>query len=391
MRFDRATQSPDDYLQHYLGYTLKGLMAPIGDNDVGESVRHNGVYFNIKNARESDDPTLPMGVWTHELKTADWGQVKQLALTALAEKSKDLQLGVWLFEANIHIDGFAGVAPSAFLIKALCEEYWPNMHPEMVDSDIEYRTNPLSWLNDKLTPVLQLLPITSAQLDGEEYCWNDWTRAQHYEKLKNQQQLPNHWDGLTPQLFKQRLGATPSEYLTQLYWINTDGLQAMIELQTWLDQCCGSESPNLTDITSILNSINEMLSSELQRRGVPIKSPTELLLMAESEEGDNSNSSHDSDSSDNQGAAPGGSGSGGGNGGFSENGQIRDRTDAFICLRKAAEFLMNDDPHSPVPYLVETACQWGDKSAPDLYKDLFLAKGGQLNIFEIMGLDIDKN
>jgi type VI secretion system protein ImpA len=391
MRFESAIQSPDDYLQHYLGYTLSGLMAPIGENDVGESVRHNGVYFNIKNARASDDASLPMGVWTHDLKTADWHEVKQLALTALAEKSKDLQLGVWLFEANIHLDGFVGVAPSAFLIKALCQEYWPNMHPEMVDSDIEYRTNPLSWINDKLTPVLKLIPITSAQLDGDEYCWNDWISAQHYEKLKSQQQLPKQWDGVTPQIFKQRLAATPSDNLMALYWVNEDGLQAMEELQSWLDQCCGNDSPNLTDITSILSSINEMLSTELQRRGadfsLDVMADSAPLSMAGANENDDSDSTNDNSSGHQGNDAPGGAG-GGGN--FSGNGQIRDRTDAFICLRKAAEFLMNDDPHSPVPYLVQTACDWGDKSAPDLYQELFLTKGGQLNIFELMGLDVDK-
>lgn len=385
MRFENALQSPDDYLQHYLGYTLSSLMTPIGENDVGESVRHNGVYFNIKNARASDDPTLSRGVWTHELKTADWNEVKKLALTALAEKSKDLQLGVWLFEANIHLDGFSGIAPSAFLIKALCQEYWPSMHPEMVDSDIEYRTNSLSWLNSKLTKVLQLIPITSAQLDGQEYCWNDWMSAQHYEKLKTQQQLPNQWDGITPQLFKQRLGATPSDNLTQLYRTNEDGLQAMAELQTWLDECCGEDSPNLTDITGIISQINEMLTLELQRRGITLASSDELQLMADEEAGDN-------DDSDSNSQGDGMSGGGGGdNESFSGHGNIQDRTEAFICLRKAAEFLMNDDPHSPVPYLVGTACEWGNKKAPDLYQELFLVKGGQLNIFEMMGLEVEQN
>jgi len=392
MKFENAAHAPDDYLQHYLGYTLSSLMTPIGENDVGESVRHNGVYFNIKNARASDDPTLSRGVWTHELKTADWHEVKKIALTALAEKSKDLQLGVWLFEANVHLDGFSGIAPSAFLIKALCQEYWPIMHPEMVDSDIEYRTNSLSWLNGKLTKVLQLIPITSAQLDGDEYCWNDWMSAQHYEKLKTQQQLSNQWDGVTLQLFKQRLAATPSEHLTQLYRTNEDGLQAMTELQQWLDECCGEDSPNLTDITGIINQINEMLTIELQRRGITLATTDEFQLMADEDSGDNNGSDSNPQGDD----VPAGGGSNGGNSGgnsgsFSGYGNIKDRTEAFICLRKVAEFLMNDDPHSPVPYLVDTACEWGSKKAPDLYQELFLIKGGQLNIFEMMGLEVDQN
>ncbi|MCJ8271450.1 MAG: type VI secretion system protein TssA, partial [Psychrosphaera sp.] len=270
MRLITAEQSPDDYISHYLGYPLSELLAPIGDNEVGESVRHNGVYFNIKEARASDDPTLPLGVWTHDLKTADWPEVKQLTLNALAEKSKDLQLGVWLFEANIHLNGFAGIAPAALVIQQLCEQYWPTMHPQMVDGDIEYRTNPLNWLNDKLTLVLRLTPITLARLDGEEYSWNDWESGQHYEKLRDQQQVETQWDGPTPKEFKQRLTATAADALLALHWDIEDGLQALALLQDWLDNCCGNDSPSLTDMTGILNRINDMLGTELQSRGVSL-------------------------------------------------------------------------------------------------------------------------
>ncbi|WDE09380.1 type VI secretion system protein TssA [Thalassomonas haliotis] len=379
MRLATAEQSPDEYIQHYYGYTLSELLAPIGKEQVGESVRHNGVYFNIKQAREADDPTLPMGVWTHELKTADWQKVKELALEALAQKSKDLQLGVWLFEASIHIDGFAGIAPAALLIKELCERYWPNMHPEMVDGDIEYRTNTLNWLNKKLLPVLGLIPITQAQLDGEEYCWNDWESACHYDKLKNQQQVDTQWDGPTPQSIKQRLAATsPDELLKRVYQLE-DGLLALNQLQDWLDNCCGNDSPNLSDIGELLRQIDDMLSKELARRGIPLAREQEKELVAAGKgEGDTG----DAGAGQSDTGKPGGSGSG--------DGPIRDRSDAFICLRKAAEFLMQDDPHSPVPYLVYTACEWGEKSAPDLYQELFLAKGGQLNIFEIMGLNVER-
>jgi type VI secretion system protein ImpA len=377
MRLHTAQQTPDDYIRHYMGYSLSDLLAPIGDNEVGESVRHNGVYFNIKEARESDDPTLPLGVWTHDLKTADWYQVKQLALSALAEKSKDLQLGVWLFEANIHISGFAGIAPSALLILSLCQQYWPTMHPEMVDGDVEYRTNPLNWLNDKLTPVLRLVPITGAQLDGVEYHWDDWENAQHYEKLKNLQQLKTKWEGPTPKSFKQRLGATPSDDLLKLVWHIEDGLQALTQLQDWLDERCGQDSPNLSDMSGMLGQIDDMVGGELHRRGVSVspEPTTEQTQLMAGESGGDDGIIDDGDVADGRG--------GGGGGG---DGPIRDRTDAFICLRKAAEFLMNDDPHSPVPYLVLTACDWGEKSAPDLYQELFLTKGGQLNIFELMGL-----
>ncbi len=384
MRLSTAEQSADDYIGYHFGQSLTELLAPIGDNEVGESVRHNGVYFNIKEARQADDPTLPLGVWTHDLKTADWHLVKQLALNALAQKSKDLQLGVWLFEANIHIHGFAGIAPAALLIQELCEQYWPTMHPEMVDGDVEYRTNPINWMNDKLTPILGMLSITRAQLDGNDFSWNDWETAQRYDQLKSKQQIDvNKWEGATPQAFKQRLGATSSDNLLTVVWELEDGLSALSQLQDWMDDHCGTESPSLMDMTGLIGRIYDMLGNELQRRGVSlISSDEQLLLAADGGEGGEGDGIDD-------GEGGGEGNNSGGSGGGSGNGPIRDRNDAFICLRKAAEFLMNDDPHSPVPYLVYTACDWGEKTAPDLYQELFLLKGGQLNIFEMMGLNTE--
>ena len=377
MRLENATQSPDAYMQFHMGRSLSELLAPIGDDKVGQSVRHNGVYSNIKEARKADDPTLPMGVWTYDLKTADWQEVKSIALKALSEKSKDLQLGIWLFEANLHLEGIGGIAPSALLIEQMCDNFWDNMHPQMIDGDMEYRTNPLSWINDKLTPVIKSLPITSAKLDGDELSWNDWERAQYFEKLKLQQQAHTKWDGANTQDFKQRLAATETDYFLNVIAQLDDALQAMAHLQTWLDQCCGNDSPSFTDFTGILNQINETLCQELERRGVKFTHNNDSEQNNAEEEGanDQERSSYD-----------GGNGShnGGDNNG---TGPLNSREDAFALLSTVADFLMKDDPHSIVPYLVYTACDWGELSAPELYQEIFLQKGGQINVFDMMGIE----
>lgn len=374
MRLPAFGEPKDEYILHHFGVPLEQLIAPVGDNKVGESVRHNGVYFNIKNARRADDPSLPMGVWSHDLKMADWHQVQKLALNALCVKCKDLQLGVWLFESSIHLRGFAGIAPAAILIRELCHNFWDIMHPQMVDGDLEYRTNPINWINEKITPQLRLIKLTDTVLDGEEYCWDDWENGLRYAQLKLNNKHSGEWDGPTPQVFKQRIAATSSTSLTSLFIELVDGIEALNSLQQWLDEQCADASPNLSDLFQLLNGIKDMAATELQRRGVRL-----------SETQDNSESYDSAELQDD--TAPGGDSegdSGGGEGG----GKLRNRADAFVMLRRAAEFLMNDDPHSPVPYLVYTACEWGEKSAPDLYQELFLKQGGQLNIFELMGLEI---
>ncbi len=369
----------DAYIEHHFGRSLEQLLAPIGESQVGDSVRHNGVYFQIKEARRADDPTLPQGVWTHDMKTADWEAVEKTALDALCKKSKDLQLGVWLMESSINRYGFAGVAPAAVLIRSLCEAYWDSMHPQMQDGDIEFRTNPINWINEKLSLQLRLVPITSAPLDGPDLSWDDWDNAQRIEQLKRQKQADIDWDGPTTEAFKQRLAATSKEHLLQLCGQLEDGCQAAQDLVDWLDQHCGDESPSLGEVTALMDSVYSMASEELERRGVRLSAAAS-----------GSDAGEDDDSAgggDGQGDGSGSGGSGGGNNG----GPLRDRADAFAQLREAAEFLMRDDPHSPVPYMVYTACDWGEKSAPDLYQELFLAKGGQLNIFEMMGLQVGDN
>src|SRR6266545_3561906 len=75
------------------------LLAPIaGENPAGESVRYDGVYDAIQEARRSEDD-LPMGDWEREVKAADWRSAIKLSADAVSSKSKDLQIGVWLTEA----------------------------------------------------------------------------------------------------------------------------------------------------------------------------------------------------------------------------------------------------------------------------------------------------
>lgn len=376
----------DQYIEQFYGRSLADLLAPVGETKVGKSVRHNGVYFKIKDARRSDDPTLPQGVWTHELKVADWEAVETIALDALCGKSKDLQLGVWLMESSINRYGFAGVAPAAVILRTLCETYWDTMHPQMEDGDIEFRTNPINCINQKLTLQLRLTKITQATLDGNDLCWDDWDNAQRIEKLKRQQQKPIEWNGATTDGFKQRLAATPKEYFITLCEQLDDGCRAIANLIDWFDQHCGNDSPSLSELTGLMKDIHTMVSDELKRRGVSLsdnadESSIESLSVSDK---DNAESS-DGDSDGSTGDSQGGGGQGGGG-----SGPLNNRADAYAMLRKAAEFLMRDDPHSPVPYMVHTACDWGEKLAPDLYHELFLVKGGQLNVFEIMGLEVEQ-
>ena len=61
------------------------LLAPIdGDNPAGESLRYDGTYDQIKEARREDE-VLSQGDWTRDLKVADWPKVIKLATDAIQQ------------------------------------------------------------------------------------------------------------------------------------------------------------------------------------------------------------------------------------------------------------------------------------------------------------------
>src|SRR5437867_12944521 len=88
---------------------VSALLAPIaGENPAGENLQYSGIYDEIREARRADD-TLTKGDWEHEPKLSEWPKVVELSTSALASKTKDLQIGAWLVEAVVQLYGFAGL------------------------------------------------------------------------------------------------------------------------------------------------------------------------------------------------------------------------------------------------------------------------------------------
>src|SRR3954454_16094514 len=146
------------------------ILNPIpGSSPGGESLRYAPVYDKIKEARRQDDEG-PMGDWQRERKVADWALVLKLGTEAVATKSKDLQLAVWLTEALLHKEGFPGLQSGIELIKGLVENFWDGLYPELDDGDTEMRAAPLDWLGAHYLEVpIKRVPLTKSGLNFLDY------------------------------------------------------------------------------------------------------------------------------------------------------------------------------------------------------------------------------
>lgn len=386
MRTDLTTKA-QRYFESQLGVPWDALLTPIDPGlPAGKSVRANGVYSAIKEARREDDPTLPQGAWAYELKRADWRKVSDIAAHAIASKSKDLQLAAWLLEAQININGFDGIAACILLMEELCKSYWQELHPQIENGDIEYRANILEWANEKLLPALRLIPITACGR-GTEYHWADWEHAKRNEQIKsahgNRSDL--QLDGPLLGEFATAMAGTPTEAHLALYRKLSEALESIESLSQVLDQLWGENqdqsAPSLNALAGLLEQIQALIAADLYKRGVRVSAtsgtPGKPADKGDTEGGDGGGEGGSGDSEDDHGGKG--------------QGPIRDRADAYARLAEAADFLMHLEPHSPAPYLVRRAVEWGNLNTAELYHEVFVKFSGQLSIFELLGIAQEHN
>jgi type VI secretion system protein ImpA len=65
---------------------------------------------------------------------------------------------------------------------------------------------------------------------------------------------------------------------------------------------------------------------------------------------------------------------------------IRSRAEAYRRLSEAAEYLLRTEPHSPTPYLVQRAVEWGSMTLFDLFQQIIRNEGEMQEINRLLRL-----
>ncbi len=330
-----------------------GLVEPIpGINPAGESLRYQGAYDRIAEARREDDPKLSQGIYKSALKRADWAAVEEICVEALTTRTKDLQIAAWLLEAWLHRYGFAGVASGLRLMAALSEEFWDDAYPSLELGDLDGRLAPFEWLEQKVSLKLKQVPLTAPdETRGEGYSYVDWESACHFENLamRDPRALQEALAKINPSVATFRAAVAETDrtfYVDLLEDVNT-AIEACVTLEQVLDQKCGKEAPGLGQFKYALDAICQLISQDLHAREVEPETDEELLTAAD-------------DETDIE---------------LWSSGPIRNRTDAYRRLAEVADYLLRTEPHSPTPYLVKRAVEWGNMSLPELLQQIVRNEG----------------
>lgn len=362
---------------------IESLLVPISDeHPSGEDLQYRGVYDEIRDARREDED-LEQGEWKRDLKVADWPAVVRLSTEALATRTKDLQIGAWLAEALIRLDGFVGCRDGLRLTRELIERFWETLYPEHDDGDLEARANSISWLTRSYADLVKRVPLTSSAV-GDALAYFNWEESRRF-------MIPDSTDGLDSDELR-RIGdlreqaadegkVTSDEWRHAVTRTSRDAYEMdaalldacwdeFMQLDRVVDEHFGREAPSLAPLRDSLDNVRRLVSTILKEKRALEPRPGDMV----EELGDG-----DSGDGAEQGAPVYGAA-------HVQVGSIRSRAEALQRLSEVADYFRRNEPHSPVSYLVSRAIKWG-KMPLDVWLADVIKNGGVLDeLRETLGL-----
>jgi len=355
---------------------LEELLRPLpGSDPSGRTLQYDVVYDQIKEARRADDLAAPRDIWSKELKSADWDEVRRLCEATLLRVSKDLQICAWLTEAWLHLEGLRGLRRGIELLLQMSESYWETVHPSL-DAGVEFRAAPFVWVNEKLPASLGQVVIVAPKEDpAAAATWDEWKRALWLDKVgARRPQDPEIVAELesSPTIadFKKRCTRTPESFFRDNVAVIEDAIEVTRSLEALLDDRLEEQSPSLVRFREGLKEILTW-TQVMVRDGSFTPDAEASAVMAEETTDKPAGAAAPT-------TAPGATKS---------VGPIGSRADAYRQLLTAAQYLKEVEPHSPTPYLVLKAVSWGDLTLDDLLRE-FVREGLNLEaLFTFLGIE----
>jgi type VI secretion system protein ImpA len=334
---------------------LDALLAPIaGENPAGESLKDVGVYDQIREARRADDD-LEQGDWKRETKVSDWRRVIDLTTDALATKSKDLQICAWLAEALVKVHGFGGLRDALALARGLHELFWEGLYPEAEDGDLEWRANAISFMDKQTASAAKTVALTNSPV-SINLSFNDWEVSKSFTIPEDIESLTGEEASRVEELmsraaeerkhtsldWKAAKGASRRAFYESLATLLNECWSEFQSLDHAMDEKFGRQTPGLAALKKALEEIRTLVAATLKEKRL-----LEPAASDASADGANGASSAAGDGA--AGAAVARVG-----------GAPTSRQAAMRQLAEVAEYFRRNEPHSPIPYLIQRAINWGN-------------------------------
>jgi type VI secretion system protein ImpA len=265
-------------------YLNEALLSPVSpEMPAGRDLRFEPVFTEILDARRGNESS----------KAPDWRKVADRSLDALYT-SKDLRLCCFLTEAGIILDGFPALRDCLRLTRELLTRFWDRgLYPLIEDGDLDYRSGPLSWFNERLSDTIQMVPITARADKGENYGYSRFLEAQRVGTEEAMARLPSdrlaiakEWVShgcITMDAFSGAMDATGRNAFDGIYKSFKEARRQFFELQRVVDDTFGTAAPSFAEIRTTLKNMRFLLAEAHRKkhpkREAPVAPPAVRVVV----------------------------------------------------------------------------------------------------------------
>ncbi len=343
--------------------SLAHLAAPLaGDAPAGPDLRQDfspqSLYFRLRDARAEareierrvdNDPSADAGVPTQ------WRTVRDLAIKALSEQTKDLEIAAWLTEALVRLDGMSGLAVGSAVIADLATGLWDNgLHPQPDEDGIETQVAPITGLNGQGNDGTLMQPLRKSVLfpgsDGEPVTYWQYMQSVELETIVDAARRKQRLAAKVVPLADMAAAARQAGgvRLSALRAEAQGALAAWTRMSEALEEKAGSDAPPTSRVRDLLSQICSAANTT---------APPEPHPPAEYE------ATEEASAADAEAGVAGGTAA-------AQVVRPVTREDMLRELERIADFFRRTEPHSPLAYTLEEAIRRGRLTWPELLTEV---------------------
>jgi len=367
------------------GFDLAALLAPIApETPAGSDLRQDdsaeALYFRLRDARreasaaeraadaqrDAGEPAPLNGAPVSAVE--QWRIVRELAIEALALRSKDLQIAAWLTEAVLRSDGLSGFAAGCRLMTGLADGFWDELFPQPDEEGIATRVAPVAALNGvgrdgTLIQPLRKLVLFERPTDKTPFYFYQYEQSAEFAAITDAQRRQELLDRnvLPFDIVENEARAAGGAHFGQLRSQIQQAAEAWQTLSQTLDAHAGAEGPPSSAVRDLLEKIRIVAN----RFAAPEEITASVPATAGVPEVD--------------GAAAGAMPAAG-------VGGLVSREDAVRALAHIAEFFRKTEPLSPITYTLQEAVRRSRLTWPELLEEIVPDAAARSTILTSLGI-----
>lgn len=355
-------------------FDLAALLAPIAGEmaagvDLREDFSPQSLYYRLRDAR-ADARAAERAADAEaqsEASPPQWRSIRELALTALANHSKDLEIATWLTESLLRSDGLAGLQAGAALMAGMVEGFWEQLYPMPDEDGIATRVAPIGGLNGVGGDGTLIQPLRKLALytrpDGAPMALWQYEQSAELAGIGDATRRQQRLDaGVLPFDTVQAEAQAARASMAPLRDRATAALAAWNALALALDTHAGPDSPPASRVRDILARILDIAQS--YAGAAPAPAPDTV-------DGASATTEAGPDIAPNVNTA---------------GGSAMGREAALRQLDDLAAFFRRTEPHSPLAYTLSEAARRGRMSWAELMQEIVPDASQRAGILTSLGI-----